>query len=92
MSGFLHLIVAAQHFSLLCGEEHLATYQFGTRTARHRFCRECGIKSFYVPRSHPAGISVNARCLDAGSVASLTIRPFDGRHWELGRDAQREPS
>jgi hypothetical protein len=40
------------------------------------------VKSFYVPRSHPDGISVNARCLDAGTIRSMQVQPFDGTHWE----------
>jgi hypothetical protein len=50
--------------------------------ADHLFCGVCGIKSFYVPRSHPEGISVNARCLDRASIASIRVREFDGAHWE----------
>ena len=77
MSGFLHLIVPASRFRLLRGEEALADYRFGTGTARHRFCRHCGIKSFYVPRSHPDGIDVNARCLDGVAPADLDVSVFD---------------
>jgi hypothetical protein len=91
LTGYLHLIVEQSQFSLLRGEESLTTYRFGTRAARHRFCAVCGIKSFYVPRSHPDGISVNARCLDPGSVQSMSIRPFDGRDWEQARAAYRDP-
>ena len=77
MSGFLHLIVPAPRFRLLAGVDDLVEYTFNTGAAKHRFCRHCGIKSFYVPRSHPDGIDVNVRCLDAGSVASLRVLPFD---------------
>jgi len=72
----------ASSFRLLSGEDQLTTYQFNTGIARHRFCRVCGIKSFYVPRSHPRGYSVNARCLDPGTVSALRVRAFDGAHWE----------
>jgi len=82
MSGFLHLIVTQQQFELLRGEGALRAYHFHTGTARHLFCEICGVKSFYVPRSHPAGYSVNARCLDPVTVTGMTIRPFDGQHWE----------
>jgi hypothetical protein len=82
MSAYLHLIVGASSFTLLSGEEQLTTYRFNTGIARHRFCRVCGIKSFYVPRSHPDGVSVNARCLDPGTVSALRVRAFDGAHWE----------
>lgn len=81
-SGYLHLIVAAADFRLVQGQESLTEYTFNTGTAKHRFCRFCGIKSFYVPRSHPDGFSVNARCLDAGTVAAMRVTPFDGAHWE----------
>ncbi len=81
-TGYLHLIVDKAAFRLIKGGEVLTTYTFNTGTAKHLFCRHCGIKSFYVPRSHPQGISVNARCLDTGSVAGMKVKPFDGAHWE----------
>ena len=81
-TGYLHLIVTADRFKLLSGADALTTYSFNTQTAKHRFCSVCGIKSFYVPRSHPDGFSVNARCLDEGTVAELVITPFNGREWE----------
>jgi len=81
-SGYLHLIVPAERFKLLSGEEALTTYSFNTHTAKHFFCSVCGIKSFYVPRSHPDGISVNVRCLDPGTAEAIEVKPFDGREWE----------
>lgn len=77
MTGFLHLIVPATRFRLLSGADDLVEYTFNTGAARHLFCRRCGIKSFYVPRSHPHGFSVNGRCLDSGSVDGFRITPFD---------------
>jgi hypothetical protein len=88
-SGYLHLVVRAEHFTLLSGREALATYSFNTGTARHLFCSVCGIKSFYVPRSHPDGFSVNARCLDPGTVRELIVRSFDGQNWERSYPAGR---
>lgn len=86
-SAYLHLIVPASDFRPLSGADKLTDYRFGTGTARHLFCRRCGVKSFYVPRSHPDGYSVNARCLDPASIASMRTRPFDGRNWENAREA-----
>jgi hypothetical protein len=91
-AGFLHLIVPAERFKLLCGSEALTTYTFNTGVAKHLFCATCGVKSFYVPRSHPDGFSVNVRCIDSGSIESMTVRPFNGRDWEKGRAAYREPN
>jgi len=86
MKGILHLEVPRERFELLRGEDAIATYQFNTNVAKHTFCRHCGIHSFYVPRSAPDGVSVNARCLDGVDVGELRRHPFDGRHWE---DAMR---
>ena len=81
MTGFLHLIVPKSRFRLVKGGENITTYTFNTGVAKHTFCRTCGIKSFYVPRSNPDGIDVNVRCLDA-PPKDMPIEPFDGRNWE----------
>lgn len=83
MTGFLHLIVPAARFRLLQGAEFLAEYTFNTGVARHRFCRVCGIKSFYVPRSNPDGIDVNVHCLDRATIESIEVSQFD----DADRDA-----
>ena len=87
--GYLHLIVPADRFRLLQGQDALTTYTFNTGTAKHHFCSHCGVKSFYVPRSHPDGFSVNARCLDPGTVTAMKISPVDGRNWEKHYPAGR---
>jgi hypothetical protein len=86
MTGFLHLIVPAARFRLVKGAETLTTYQFNLKIAKHLFCRVCGIKSFYVPRSNPNGFSVNVRCLDHVDTAVIKILPFDGKNWESAED------
>ena len=81
-TGFLHVIVPESRFRLLSGSDALTTYTFNTGTARHLFCSNCGVKSFYRPRSNPDGWSVNARCLDPETAPELEIVSFDGRDWE----------
>jgi hypothetical protein len=80
--GYLHLIVPRARFRLSQGEDVLTLYSFNTGVARHLFCSICGVKSFYVPRSHPEGVSVNVRCLDPETLAPVEVVPFDGRNWE----------
>jgi len=77
MTGFLHLIVPRTRFRLLRCADALGDYRFNTGTAQHLFCRRCGVKSFYVPRSNPDGYSVNLRCLDRSTIAEVRIEPFD---------------
>lgn len=80
--GFLHLIVPAENFTLLQGQEFLSIYTFNTGIAQHSFCQICGIHSFYRPRSHPQGIDVNIRCLDRDLTKEFEMEFFDGANWE----------
>ena len=84
MSGFLHLIVPAARFRLLDGADVLTEYTFNTGIAKHRFCKVCGIKAFYIPRSHPDGVDVNVHCLDPTTIEHIEVTLFD--------DTQREAS
>ena len=81
-TGYLHLIIPRERLRLLTPWQALATYTFNTGVAQHYFCRTCGIKSFYVPRSNPDCYSVNARCVADLDLSTLTIVPFDGQNWE----------
>ena len=87
MTGYLHLIVPETRFRLVEGQRETSTYRFGSGKARHIFCSQCGIKSFYRPRSHPDTISINYRCLDEGHGLTVEIKAFDGRDWEAAHAA-----
>jgi hypothetical protein len=80
--GYLHAIIARDAFELIAGEDDLTTYRFNTGVAKHRFCKHCGVQSFYVPRSDPDKIDVNVRCLEGVDLRSLNVIAFDGRRWE----------
>ena len=80
-SGYLHLIVPNSKFKLLSGEKQLLTYTFNTNVAQHYFCKHCGIKPYYVPRSNPDGVDININCIDT-LIPKLKISDFDGQDWE----------
>lgn len=82
MVGFHHLIIAARDFELLSGHDDLTEYSYNTGIAKHYFCRKCGVKSYYVPRSNPDGISLNIRCMDEKQFEKITVQAFDGQNWE----------
>jgi hypothetical protein len=66
----------------------LTDYRFASGAAHHLFCSRCGIKSYYVPRSHPSGYSVNWRALDGVDAVMRVIRSYDGRgDWDAARAA-----
>ena len=81
--GILHLPVSRTHMQILLGADDLTAYTFNTGTAKHTFCRHCGIHAFYNPRTDPENYSVNARCLDDFDPDTMgSRRLFEGRHWE----------
>jgi hypothetical protein len=81
-TGYLHWYVSPERFRLLTPWEAVATYEFGTRVAKHYFCRACGISPFRRARSNPHDVDVNVRCLEGVDLESLSVKHFDGRHWE----------
>lgn len=80
-TAFLHLIVPKDALQLVRGAEAITTYTFNSKVAQHYFCKICGCRPFYVPRSNPDGFSVNVRCLDKTTIGKLTIHPYDGKNW-----------
>lgn len=80
-SGYLHLIVPLNKFQLLKGADDLTTYTFNTGVAKHTFCKHCGVKPFYTPRSNPDGIDINFNCLDT-EAERADVTDFDGTEWE----------
>jgi hypothetical protein len=83
-------MVSADRFRLIQGDADLATYQFGTKRARHQFCRYCGVAAFYRPRASPENYMVNARCLEDVDLQAIERVAFDGRSWDLHPDAPYE--
>ncbi|MFL0796437.1 MAG: GFA family protein [Cellvibrionaceae bacterium] len=80
-SDFLHLILPLSKFELLQGKDSITTYTFNTGVAKHTFCKHCGVKPFYTPRSNPDGIDINVNCLDT-KPSKINIVEFDGQNWE----------
>ena len=80
--NYKHYIVSKSKFKLIKGKKFLSTYTFNTKVAKHIFCKICGIKSFYVPRSHPESISVNVNCINSKTIKSIKVIEFDGKNWE----------
>jgi hypothetical protein len=81
----IHFIVPQSDFELdPASEEFLTLYTFGTHTAKHLFCKVCGITSYYIPRSNPDGIAVTLNCIDPGTITNVEKRAYDGKDWDSG--------
>jgi hypothetical protein len=76
---------------ILSGEADLTLYQFGTNTAKHYFCRHCGIHPFVRPRLDPTRWAFNVLCVDGVDAKSLPVRQFDGENWEAAAKAFQRP-
>lgn len=81
-SAYLHLFIPHEDFTVTSGLNAQLSYRFGKKEAEHLFCKTCGVKCFYQPRSHPNDWSVNLRCLDDLDLLKPKIVPFDGKNWE----------
>lgn len=82
MSGYQHVFVPQEDVTFLSGEENLGVYTFGTHTAKHMFCKTCGIKPLYIPRSHPECYSLNLRCIAPGTLTVNETLVFSGQNWD----------
>jgi len=82
--GGLFVRLPDAQFRLLSGEGDLTLYQFNTKTAKHLFCKHCGVHSFGHPRTAPSAYLVNVRCLDDFDLeaANPSVVIFDGRNWD----------
>ena len=65
-------------FRLVSGEDLLTEYQFHSKTARHYFCKVCGIYPFHRKRVTPDHFGVNVQCLDGFSPEGIPLRRADG--------------
>lgn len=54
------------------GEDNLSLYQFNTGTAKHYFCKTCGIYTHHQRRSDPNEYGVNLACLKGHSPFELS--------------------
>ena len=69
------------------GKDSLTLYQFGTKTAKHHFCKHCGIHPFVNPRISPTLWVVNVRCLNNIDLENMDPEIFDGKNWKAAAKA-----
>lgn len=65
-------------FELLSGSDDLTEYQFHTHTARHFFCRVCGIYPFHRKRVTPDTLGINVACLEGFEATGIPLRKAVG--------------
>lgn len=70
MRGAAVVTAHRSELEFVSGEDNLSTYQFHTLTAKHHFCKTCGIHTHAQRRSNPELLAINVACIEGTS-------PFD---------------
>jgi hypothetical protein len=78
MKNALMVKVHESRFKLLQGDESLAEYRFHTHTARHYFCKVCGIYPFHRKRVTPDHLGIDVFCLEGFDPAGIPVRQAVG--------------
>lgn len=81
--GWLLAFVPDTQFKLLAGEDSLKDYQFGKKHIHHKFCTNCGIRSFghgAAPGGGGEMMAINVRCLEGIDLDDLTVQKYDGKN------------
>jgi len=62
--GAIVASVPLANMTLVSNDEQLGCYQFNTMTAKHYFCKNCGIYTHHQRRSEPSEYGFNVACLE----------------------------
>lgn len=71
-------LVAEEEFSINVKDDALATYQFGTMVAKHRFCQVCRVSPFVSTRLNPGQYRINLGCVEGLDGSQLEVVHYDG--------------
>jgi hypothetical protein len=77
--GALMVKVHESRFELLAGADSLTEYRFHTGTARHYFCKTCGVYPFHRKRVTPDHFGVNTACLHGFDPSEIPVRATIGK-------------
>lgn len=72
--------IPADEMKIEADEDALGLYQFGARTAKHYFCKNCGIYPFHETARKPGHMRVNLGCIEGVEPLELEAELFDGKH------------
>lgn len=73
-------IIAPENLKIEAEEGALGLYQFADKTAKHFFCKQCGIYTFHQTVRKPGHYRVNLGCLEGVDTFTLEADTFDGKH------------
>lgn len=83
--GAIIASVPVEKLSVVKGEDNLSLYQWNTKTAKHYFCKTCGIYTHHQRRSNPTQFGFNIACING-------VNPFDFKNVAIGDGASQSLS
>jgi hypothetical protein len=72
--------IPPERFHIEADADALGLYQFGLRTAKHYFCKSCGIYTFHETARQPGHFRANLGCVEGIDTFALEADVFDGKH------------
>lgn len=73
-------VIAEEELTVDVENDALGLYQFGDKTAKHYFCKQCGIYPFHETARFPGKLRVNLGCIDSLDPLDMEVAVFDGKH------------
>ena len=77
------VVVDTDSIHVTRGADLLTVYSWNTHTAKHNFCKHCGIYMFHRTRTLPGKSGVNVMCLDSLERKALPVRAVHGSELSL---------
>ncbi len=62
------------------GLEDMGLYEFGSKVAKHYFCKHCGIYTHNEMLRMPGHCRVNLGCIEGLDTSGFEVTIFDGKH------------
>ncbi len=72
--------IPPEKFNIHAVEGALGLYQFGIKTAKHYFCKTCGIYTFHETARKLGHFRANLGCVEGVDPFALDVEVFDGKH------------
>lgn len=72
--------ITGENLEVNAQDDALGLYQFGAKTAKHYFCRKCGIYTHHETARYPGHYRVNLGCIEGIDSTQLDADLFDGKH------------
>jgi hypothetical protein len=72
--------LAPEELRIEAADGALGLYQFGSKIAKHFFCKTCGIYPFHETMRKPGHYRVNLGCIDEIDTYSIPVEIFDGKN------------